>query len=233
MHQRFVYVFFQAIYDLLIVSFSSNLACKAVGLETQNMCGEDFTTLGCYCHPGMAITYIDELVVVSLPQVMEHRGIVKVCQVRHILSFFVFRRVHLLELIFLEVSCLFCSLRYSSFQFHIMSTRFVSYSFYYSRFGQTWLAVVFQRERREKIPQISQFLTIYTYVDKLSIITLAQIVQHARCVQHGHVGHIFNFFEFWWIYFLHLLGFKIFYLVEHKYKNLKFSLMEKVSKIPL
>lgn len=51
----------------------------------------------------MAITYIDELVVVSLPQVMEHRGIVKVCQVRHILSFFVFRWVHLLERIFLEV----------------------------------------------------------------------------------------------------------------------------------
>lgn len=56
-----------------------------------------------YCHTGKAITYIDELVVISLPQVMEHRGIVKVCQVRHILSFFVFRRVHLLELIFLEV----------------------------------------------------------------------------------------------------------------------------------
>lgn len=59
--------------------------------------------MGYHCHTGMAITYIDELVVVSLPQVMEHRGIVEVCQVRHILSFFVFRWVHLLELIFLEV----------------------------------------------------------------------------------------------------------------------------------
>jgi len=53
------------------------------------------------CHPGLAITYVDQLVVVSLSQVMEHRGIVKVCQVGHILGFFVFRRVHLLEQIFL------------------------------------------------------------------------------------------------------------------------------------
>lgn len=70
----------------------------------------------------MAITYIDELVVVSLPQVMEHRGIVEVCQVRHILSFFVFRWVHLLEHIFLEVFRLLSGNQFI-FHIHYMSTR--------------------------------------------------------------------------------------------------------------
>lgn len=102
----------------------------------------------------MAITYIDELVVVSLPQVMEHRGIVKVCQVRHILSFFVFRWVHLLELIFLEVFCLLLFVQ----QFIFISCRpvcqlrFIIIIFILLR--SVWLGVVsswfFFREREEK-----------------------------------------------------------------------------------
>lgn len=57
------------------------------------------------CWP--AHTYVDKFVVVPLSQVMEYRGIVKVCQVGHILSFFVFGRVDLLKLILLEVFGLF------------------------------------------------------------------------------------------------------------------------------
>lgn len=48
-------------------------------------------------------TYIDELVVVSLSQVMENGGIVKIGQVRHILGLFVFWWIDLLEDIFLEI----------------------------------------------------------------------------------------------------------------------------------
>lgn len=48
-------------------------------------------------------TYVDELVVVTLLQVMQYGGIVKICQVGHILSFLVFRGIDLCQLIFLEI----------------------------------------------------------------------------------------------------------------------------------
>ena len=48
-------------------------------------------------------TYVDQLSVVTLLQVMQHRGIVKVCQVGHILGFLVFRGIDLGQLVFLEV----------------------------------------------------------------------------------------------------------------------------------
>lgn len=53
----------------------------------------------------VAITepYVDELGVVTLLQVVEDRSIVEVGQIRHVLAFLILRRVHLLQLVLLEV----------------------------------------------------------------------------------------------------------------------------------
>jgi len=48
------------------------------------------------------MTYVDQLVDVTSPQVVKDGGIVEVSQVGHVLGFFVFGRVHLLQLILLE-----------------------------------------------------------------------------------------------------------------------------------
>jgi hypothetical protein len=48
-------------------------------------------------------TYVDKFIKITLSQVMENRGIVKVCQVGHILTFFVFWRVDLIDEVFLEI----------------------------------------------------------------------------------------------------------------------------------
>lgn len=48
-------------------------------------------------------TYVDKFVKITLSQVMENRGIVKVCQVGHIFGFFVFWRIDLLKDVFLEI----------------------------------------------------------------------------------------------------------------------------------
>lgn len=48
------------------------------------------------------MTYVDQLVGVTSPQVVKDGGIVKVGQVGHVFGFFVFGRVHLLQLVFLE-----------------------------------------------------------------------------------------------------------------------------------
>lgn len=47
--------------------------------------------------------YVDELGVVTLLQVVEDRSIVEVGQIRHVLAFLVLGRVHLLQLVLLEV----------------------------------------------------------------------------------------------------------------------------------
>lgn len=49
-------------------------------------------------------TYVDQLVVVSLPQVMQNRSVVKIGQVGHIFGFLVFWRIDLWEEIFLQIA---------------------------------------------------------------------------------------------------------------------------------
>lgn len=49
-------------------------------------------------------TYVDQLGVVSLPQVMQNRSVVKIGQVGHIFGFLVFWRIDLLEEIFLQIT---------------------------------------------------------------------------------------------------------------------------------
>lgn len=53
--------------------------------------------------PLRAEPYVDELGVVTLLQVVEDRSIVEVGQIGHVLAFLVLGRVHLLELVLLEV----------------------------------------------------------------------------------------------------------------------------------
>lgn len=48
-------------------------------------------------------TYVNELMVVSLLEVMQDRSIIKVCQVGHILAFFILGGVDLSHLFLLEV----------------------------------------------------------------------------------------------------------------------------------
>lgn len=50
-----------------------------------------------------ADTYVDQLGTITLAQVMQDRGIVKIGQVRHILAFLVFGRVDLADQILLEI----------------------------------------------------------------------------------------------------------------------------------
>jgi hypothetical protein len=52
-------------------------------------------------------TYVDKLVKITLSQVMEDRGIVKISQVGHIFAFFVFGGVDLSNKVFLEILGLF------------------------------------------------------------------------------------------------------------------------------
>jgi len=52
---------------------------------------------------GNSRTYVDKLVQITLSQVMEDRGIVKVCQVGHIFAFFVFGWIDLADEVFLEI----------------------------------------------------------------------------------------------------------------------------------
>lgn len=51
-----------------------------------------------------ANTYVDQLMVVSLLQVMEDRSIVKIGQIGHIFGFLVFWWIDLLEKIFLKIT---------------------------------------------------------------------------------------------------------------------------------
>lgn len=50
-----------------------------------------------------SLPYVDELGVVTLLQVVEDRSIVEVGQIGHILGFLILGRVHLLQLVLLEV----------------------------------------------------------------------------------------------------------------------------------
>jgi len=47
-------------------------------------------------------TYVDELSVVTLLEIVQDRGVVKVCQVGHILSLLILGRVHLLQQVLLQ-----------------------------------------------------------------------------------------------------------------------------------
>lgn len=47
-------------------------------------------------------TYVDQLVVISLPQVVQNGRLVEVGQVGHVLDFFILGRVHLVHLVFLQ-----------------------------------------------------------------------------------------------------------------------------------
>ena len=47
-------------------------------------------------------TYVDQFGEVSLLEIVKDRGIVQVCQVGHILTFFVFWRIQLLQQILLQ-----------------------------------------------------------------------------------------------------------------------------------
>lgn len=49
-------------------------------------------------------TYVDQLVVITLAQVMQHRSVVKIRQIGHILCLLVFGRIDLLEQIFLQIA---------------------------------------------------------------------------------------------------------------------------------
>lgn len=48
-------------------------------------------------------THVNQFVEISLAQIMQHRGIVQICQIGHIFSFFVFGRIHLAHQVLLEV----------------------------------------------------------------------------------------------------------------------------------
>lgn len=48
-------------------------------------------------------TYIDELMVISLFQVIQNRRVVQIRQVGHVLAFFVLGRVHLAHLVLFEI----------------------------------------------------------------------------------------------------------------------------------
>jgi hypothetical protein len=48
-------------------------------------------------------TYVNELNVVSLLEVMQDRSVIKICQVGHVLAFFILGGVYLRNLILLEV----------------------------------------------------------------------------------------------------------------------------------
>lgn len=52
---------------------------------------------------GPVRTYVDQLVVVSLFQVVQYRGVVQVGQVRHVLGFLILGRVHLAHLFLLKI----------------------------------------------------------------------------------------------------------------------------------
>lgn len=51
-------------------------------------------------------TYVDQLGVVTLSQVVQDRWIVQECQVGHVLRFLILGRVHLVHLVLLEVFAL-------------------------------------------------------------------------------------------------------------------------------
>lgn len=57
----------------------------------------------CIRHRSRRSSYVDELVVVTLFQIVQDRRIVEVCQVGHVLSLLILGRVHLLEQVFLHV----------------------------------------------------------------------------------------------------------------------------------
>lgn len=56
-----------------------------------------------YVSPLQTEPYVDELGVVTLLQVVEDRSIVEVGQIGHVLGFLILGRVHLLQLVLLEV----------------------------------------------------------------------------------------------------------------------------------
>lgn len=55
---------------------------------------------------GVAESYVDELVVVTLLEIVKDGGVVEVGQVGHVLGFLILGRVHLLQLVLLEVLAL-------------------------------------------------------------------------------------------------------------------------------
>lgn len=83
----------------------SKRTLEVEGFQKRNGLANSYMLLGVF---GSQDTYVDQLVVVTLLQVMQHRGIVKVCQVGHILRFLVFRGIDLAQLIFLEIFRLLC-----------------------------------------------------------------------------------------------------------------------------
>lgn len=122
-------------------------------------------------------TYVDKFVVVSLFQVMEYRGIIKVCQVRHILSLLVFWWIHLCELILLEILALLVWIPIVFFfvsQIGNFLMGFIGIEggidfcliFFFFQFGN--------EEKKKK--NISYLLQLDTYVDETIIITLFKIV---------------------------------------------------------
>ena len=52
-------------------------------------------------------THVDQLCKIPLLQVVKDRGIVEICQVGHVLAFFVLWRIQLLEKVFLQSFLLF------------------------------------------------------------------------------------------------------------------------------
>lgn len=69
---------------------------RGLGIPSTKPHGDD-----CWLHTCGA-TYVDQLMVVTLPQVVQDGGVVEVCQVGHILSLLILRWVHLLQKVLLE-----------------------------------------------------------------------------------------------------------------------------------
>jgi hypothetical protein len=67
--------------------------------KQQDCCPEE--ALGCLRLA--EATYVNEFMVISLLEIMQHRSIIKVCQVGHILAFFILGGVDLGYLLLLEV----------------------------------------------------------------------------------------------------------------------------------
>lgn len=159
-------------------------------------------------------TYVDQLVVVTLLQVMQHRGIVKICQVGHILRFLVFRGIDLANLIFLEIFRLLCwscvvevivvlcfreghCEGESPIWRSIVWFMCVGFGFKFIIFeGSVSFLFLFGREkRRQRVPGLVM-VDWRTYVDHSGVVTLLQVMQHWGLVKIGQISHIFGLFVF-------------------------------------
>lgn len=129
----------------------------------------------------ITLTYVDELSNVSFAQVVQHRSVVQVCQVGHILALLVLWWIQLLQQILLDRALQFA---------HVCVV---------------CTCCVYERIHPEAEREKEALLRGHTYVDQLRRVSLSQIVQHTRIVQVGEAGHVFALFVFGRVQLLQLV----------------------------